>query len=89
MAKKTKHSNHRKKIQKELIRILVYSKTIGNYVNDHKKFLKKKYNNLTDEQFLDKTKDIVFENKYSVQQWEQYINFMNKVRNKIMEKNNG
>ena len=41
MVKKTKHSKHRKKIQKELIRILVYSKTIGNYVNDYKKFLKK------------------------------------------------
>ena len=89
MVKKTKHSKHRKKIQKELIRILVYSKTIGNYVNDYKKFLKKKYNNLTDEQFLDKTKDIVFEHKYPVQQWDEYIRFMDKVSNKIIENNNG
>ena len=82
MGKKTKHSKHRKIIQKELIRILVYSKTIGNYVNDYRKFLKKKYNNLTDEQFLDKTKDIVFEHKYPVQQWDEYISFMDKVNNK-------
>ena len=81
MNKKTKHSKHRKRIQKELIKILIYSKTIAHYVKDYKKFLKKKYNHLTDEQFLDKTKDIVIDNKYPVQQWERYINFINKVRN--------
>ena len=89
MNKIIKHSKRRKKLQKHLIRMLVYSKTIGSYVNDHKKFLKKKYNHLTDEQFLDETKDISFENMYGIQQWEQYFNFMNKVSNKKMENKNG
>ena len=81
MNKKTKHSKHRKKIQKDLIRTLVYSRTIRNYVNDYKKFLKKKYNHLTDEQFINETKDILFEDKFSIQQWGQYKIFLDKVRN--------
>jgi hypothetical protein len=82
MIKKIKHSKHRKKVQKDLIDMIVYDTTMDDYINKYKKLLKKKYNHLSDEKFIDKTKNIVFRKMYHIQQWDQYIDFMDEIINK-------
>ena len=69
------HSKTRKKFQKEFIHFFVYSSTVHQLMQIHKQKLKKKFNKLSDEDFIKAIEDKLFENRYGVAQWVEFQDF--------------
>ncbi len=69
------HSKKRKKFQKLFIESFVYSSTVHQLIQIYKQKLKKKFNKLSDEDFIKAIEDKLLENRYGVAQWVEFQDF--------------
>lgn len=73
---KEHHSKQRHKFQKSYIDTLVHTMPIKELIGFFKVKTSMQLYKLTDKELIDLIDDVVFENKYHITQWDEFIDFV-------------